>query len=250
MNYETIIYEKKEMVAIITFNRPAKKNAMSKQLMRELVEAVDNAQKDDAIKVLVLTGGPECFCAGADLSEVQQSKTGAPDEGAPDPMSKVKDFPKPTIAAIGGACVAGGIELALCCDIRIASETAKIGDGHIRMGLIGGGGSPVRIPRLIGESRAKELIFSGNLVDGKEAYNLGLVNRVYPKEKFMEEAMALANKIGAHSLTALKLTKKAIEQTVDMPEYHALHHATTVVNEMLASAEYKERVGAFLNQKK
>ena len=208
MSYETIIYEKKDTVAVITLNRPAKKNAMSKQLMRELVDAVDDAQKDDAIKVLVLTGGSECFCAGADLSEVQQSKTGAPDEGAPDPMSKVKDFPKPTIAAISGACVAGGIELALCCDIRYASETARIGDGHIRMGLIGGGGSPVRIPRLIGESRAKELIFSGILVDGKEACNLGLVNKVFPKEKFMEEALGSGQQDRCSQPYCLKTDKK------------------------------------------
>jgi enoyl-CoA hydratase/carnithine racemase len=251
-DYETIIYEKKDGVCVITLNRPEKKNSISRQLSSELIQAIDEAEKDGEIKVVVLTGGRECFCAGADLSEVgaPQPQPGRPRPPEPVTIDRIRDFPKPTIAAISGPCVAGGLELALACDIRVASETARIGDGHIKMGLIGGGGSPTRISRLVGQSRAKELILTGVLVDGTEAWKIGLVNHVYPKDAFMDETMAMAGKMAAFSPLALQLSKKAIDAAGDMDEYQSLRFTRVVLTELLASDEFRSRVAAFLKKNK
>jgi enoyl-CoA hydratase/carnithine racemase len=248
MNFETIMYEKNDGVAVITLNRPEKKNALSRQLSDEVIWAADNLETDDEIKVVVLTGGSECFCAGADLAEVRASGTGKPQ--GPSVIDRIRDLSKPIIAAISGACVAGGLELALACDILVSSETARIGDGHIKMGFIGGGGSPTRISRLIGQSKAKELILTGDLVNGNEAHKMGLVNRVYPKETFMEEAMTMAKKMAAFSLLALKLSKKAVDAASDMDEYQSIRFTRVTLAELLASAEYKTRVATFLDKKK
>jgi len=167
MNYEAIIYEKRGALGIITLNRPQKKNAINTQMNQELIQAVDDVEKNNEVKVLIITGGPECFSAGADLSEVSASDTSRPT--GPNAMDNIIEMRKPTIAAISGWCVAGGLELALCCDLRVASETARIGDAHIRMGTIGGAGSPTRLARLIGVSKAKEFILTGDSVDGNEA---------------------------------------------------------------------------------
>lgn len=191
---------------MITLNRAEKKNAISQQMNTELIQAIDEVEKDDEVKVIILTGGPECFSAGADLAEVSASETGLP--VGPNAMDKISMMTKPIIAAISGWCVAGGIELALCCNLRVASEIARIGDRHIRMGLIGGAGSPTRLVRLIGVSKAMELILTGEVVDGKEAYRIGLVNQVFPQEKFMDGAMELAKKIANNSPLALKLSKR------------------------------------------
>lgn len=243
MNYETIIFEKKGAVAIITLNRPQKRNAINEQMNKELFQAFGEVENDDQVKVMILTGGPECFSGGADLSEVA-SGPGKPT--GPDPFKLLADMTKPTIAAIAGPCVAGGLELALICDLRVASEKARIGDAHIRMGLIGGGGGPTRLARLIGVARAKELILTGDTVDGKEAYRIGLVNQVFPQEKFMEAAMELAGKIASNSALALRLSKKAVDGAADMEESQSLHYTAALVDELLASAEFKERIATFM----
>jgi len=246
MNYETILYEKQEGVAIVTLNRPEKRNAMNSTMMRELIEVVGEIERDNDVRVMLVTGGPDVFCSGADLSEVQ--KIGLPE--GPFPMDKIRSMSKPTIAAISGICVAGGTELALVCDILLASETARIGDGHIKMGLLGGGGSTTRIPRLVGRSRAMELILTGDLIDGKEAYQIGLVNHVYPKEKLRDEAMALAEKIAANPPMALKLTRKAVDAACCMDEVRSCQYTTGLLRELLASGEFKEKITAFLGKQK
>jgi enoyl-CoA hydratase len=248
MGYETIIFEKKGAIAIVTLNRPAKKNAINEQMSRELIQIIGEVEKDDEIKIMILTGGPECFSTGADLSDVSASESGEPT--GPNPLEKLADMKKPTLAAISGHCVAGGLELALCCDLRIASETARIGDRHIRMGLIGGAGSPTRLTRLVGIGKAMELILTGDMVDGKEAYRLGFVNKVFPLEKFMEGSLELAGKIASNSPLALKLSKKAVQGAADMEEYQSMHYTHLLMTELLASAEFRERIAAFLGKGK
>jgi enoyl-CoA hydratase/carnithine racemase len=248
MNYEAIIYEKRGAVGIITLNRPQKKNAINTKMNQELIHAVDDVGKNNEVKVLIITGGPECFSAGADLSEVSASDTSRPT--GPNAMDNIIEMRKPTIAAVSGWCVAGGLELALCCDLRVASETARIGDAHIRIGTIGGAGSPTRLARLIGVSKAKELILTGDSVDGNEACRLGLVNRVYPLDKFIEGALELADKIANHSPLALELSKKAVDAAGHLDEYQSLHHTKVIIDELLASPEFRERVEAFLRKGK
>jgi enoyl-CoA hydratase len=247
MDYTTILFEKKEQVVIITLNRPEKKNAINRQMSRELINAFDKAEMDGDIKAVVLTGGPDCFCAGADLSEVQASDSGEPPV-EPGMGEKIRYLPKPTIAAIGGYCIAGGLEVAMRCDIRLASEEAKIGDSHIKMGLLGLGGGVVALPRLVGEGMAKELIFTGDLIDSKEAYRIGLVNHVYPKDKFINEAFELAKRIAKNPPTALKLSKRAIDIGLQMDESEAMRYSVIFSDEVRASSEFKERVAKFLKE--
>jgi len=243
VNYETIIFEKRGVVAIVTLNRPQKRNAISEQMRKELFQAFGEIENDDRFRAMILTGGPECFSAGADLSEVA---AGPGEPTGPDPFQLLANMTKPTIAAIAGPCVAGGLELALICDLRIASEKARIGDAHIRMGLIGGGGGPTRLARLIGVAKAKELVLTGDTVDGKEAYRIDLVNQVFPQEKFLEGAKELAEKMAANSALALKLSKRAVAGAADMDEYQSLHYTDILIDELLASAEFKERIAAFM----
>ncbi len=248
MIFKTIIFEKKGPIALVTLNRPEKKNAINEQMSRELIQIMDEIEKDDDLKVMILTGGPECFCTGADLSDVSSSESGEPT--GPNPLERLADMTKPTIAAISGYCVAGGLELALCCDLRVASETARIGDRHIRMGLIGGAGSPTRLVKLIGIGKAMELILTGDMMDGKEAYRIGFVNQVFPTEKLMEGTFELAGKIANHSFLAIKLSKKSVKAAVNMEEYQSIHYTHTLITELLASAEFRERIAAFLKKGK
>jgi enoyl-CoA hydratase len=245
MNYTTIFYEKRDKMAIVTLNRPEKKNAINLQLSRELMQALTDAEKDDEVNALIITGGPDCFCAGADLSEVPSSGEPPIDPGL---TAKLKDFPKPMIAAIGGACVAGGLEMAMACDIRVAAETAKIGDGHIKMGLLGPAGAVVTLPYLVGMGYAKQLIFTGDLINGNEAYRIGLVNYVYPKEKLISETVELVKRIVRNPPNALKITKRAINVCAQMDEHEALHYSAYCANEVLSSAEFKDRIASFVKK--
>ena len=244
MNYETVIYEKKGAVAIVTLNRPAKKNALTEQMHRELIRIYDEVEKSDVLKVLVLTGGTEIFCTGADLADVSQTEDGLPT--GPNAIERLNDMTKPTIAAISGWCIAGGIELALSCDLRVVAESARIGDRHIRIGFIGGAGSPTRLVRVLGLSKAIELILTGDTIDGNEAYRIGFATKVVPVEKLLEGAMELAEKIAAYSSLALILSKKAVKAAADSSEYQSLHTTQLLLLELLSSAEYKERIAAFL----
>jgi enoyl-CoA hydratase/carnithine racemase len=245
VNYKTVIYEKSEGVAIITLNRPEKRNALSWELSSELTQAIQAAEKDDEVGAIVITGGPKAFSAGADLSQAVAKPSDEPQRTGAGAIDKVADTPKPTIAAISGPCVAGGLALAVACDIRIASETARIGDGRIKMGLLGG---IPKLPRLIGVGMAKELTLTGDLIDGNEALRIGLVNHVYPEGIFLDKAFELAKRIAKNPPIAAKFTKRAFDTGLQMNEYEAAHYSSLCAKEMYASGEYKERIAAFLKK--
>lgn len=245
MNYENVIFEKKGSIAVVTLNRPEKKNALNEQLHAEFVGIIEEIEKSEELKVMLVTGGHEVFSTGSDLSDVTDKLPGGPNA-----IERVAEMLKPTIAVINGWCVAGGLELALSCDFRIVSEKALIGDRHIRMGLIGGAGSPTRLTRLIGLSKAKELVLTGNVVNGEEAYCIGFANRVFPEGKVMDGAMEFAEKLANSSVTALKLSKKSVNSAMDMSEYESIHQVKLLAEELLASAEFRERVDNFLSKKK
>jgi enoyl-CoA hydratase/carnithine racemase len=247
MDFTTILYEKTDGVAVITLNRPEKKNAINLKLSRELMQALTDADTDNAISAVIITGGPDCFCAGADLGDVQASATGEPPVD-PGMTAKIKDFPKPLIGAIGGVCVAGGLEIAMMCDIRLAADTARIGDGHIKMGLLGPGGAVVTLPQLVGVGMSKELIYTGDLINGTECCRIGLVNHVYPKDKLLFEAKELAKRIARNPTNALKISKRAINLCLQLNEYEALHYSEYCSNEVKESPEFKERIAKFLKK--
>lgn len=248
MSYETVIFEKKGPVGVVTLNRPAKKNALTEQMHRELIHICNEIEESADLKVLVLAGGPESFSTGADLSDVSKTDDGLPT--GPNAIQRLADMTKPTIAAIDGWCVAGGIELALSCDLRVVSETAKIGDRHIKIGFIGGAGSPTRLVRAVGFNKAMELILTGDTINGQEAFRIGFANRIFPADKLIEGTMELAEKIANYSPVALKLSKKAIKAAADSSEYQSLHTTDLLLLELLSTAEYKERIAAFLEKGK
>ncbi len=252
MKLETILYVKDGNVVTITLNRPEKRNAISRQLASELYQALDEAEKDDETRVIILTGGPKVFCAGADLAEqsARPGGLGKPDFPGPSAMDKLANMPKPTIAAIGGPCLAGGLELALSCDMRIASDTARIGDGHIKVGLLGPAGGTAKLPRLVGVGMGKELIFTGDLVDGQEACRIGLVNHVYSEDKFLYEALELAKRIAKNPPSVLRISKMAVDTGLMMSESDSLRFGHYCLAEVLASKEFKERIEGFLGKKK
>jgi enoyl-CoA hydratase/carnithine racemase len=246
MAYETIIYEKEDGVATITLNRPQRLNAMSLQLRQELEDALDQSENDQEINAIIITGAPRpdgrpCFCAGADLKEgnqgiqspMEKKKEGVLDEidgmwkgnngEAHRVWDKIATLSKPTIAAIDGVCTAGGLELILCCDLRVASETAQISDLHVKnMHSIGGAAATARLARLVGLAKAKELIFTGDPVDGHEAWRIGLANQVFPAERLMEEAKNLGRKIASMRPEAIRMAKASINIAADMGNRQAV----------------------------
>jgi len=234
MAYEAIISEKEGTTGIITFNRPERRNAFSMQLIREMHLSLDEMKADKEVRVLILTGGNQWFSAGMDLKDVRtMSKDVRTMSLPPEDLElaraffrKVENFPRPVIAAISGACVAGGCELIVCCDLRIASDSAFIGLSEILFGALPVGGAIHRLPRITGMGKAKEMIFTGENIDAREAYRIGLVNKVVPVASLMDEAKAMANKLAGLSEPALRLAKFAINKGMKIDLDTALEYDT------------------------
>ncbi len=197
-SYETLLFEKRERVGIVTINRPDKRNALNIKTREEGAALLDDLRNDDSIRVVVITGaGDKAFIAGADIAEFA-GRTAMMQRDvmtARSLFTAIDTFPKPIIAMINGYCLGGGCELALACDIRIASETASFGQPEINLGIIPGGGGTQRLTHLVGEGKAMELILTGEIIDAKSAYSIGLVNHVFPGELLQAKTMELANRI-------------------------------------------------------
>jgi len=253
MTYETIIYEKKDGVAIITLNRPKKRNAINTKLRDELIEVLKDAANDIQIRAVILTGGTEVFCAGADLTD-PPTPVALWDKLSPKRTYNyyhiIEDMGKPVIAAIAGYCLGGGLEIACTCDIRIAAENALIGDAHSRIGLIGGGGSTQRIPRIVGIAKAKELIFSGEPVEAREAERIGLVNKVVPTESLLDEARKLANLYKQRPPIVIKLAKALISDGIQMNLAQGLDYEAKCATLIGFTEDAKEGMGAFIEKRK
>jgi len=253
MNYESVFYHKKDGIAVITLNRPEKRNAINIGMRDGLVEALSDVGTDPQVRAVILTGGNKDFCVGGDIQE------------SPGPISLwdkispkrsysyyhlIEDMGKPVIAAIAGYCLGGGLELACTCDIRIAAENALLGDAHSRVGLIGGGGSTQRLPRIIGPAKAKELIFSGEPIDAKEAERIGLVNKVVPTEQLMDEAYSLASLYKGRPPIVLKLVKSAIDAGMQMSLAQALDYEAKCATIVTLTEDSIEGTQAFIEKRK
>lgn len=245
---------KKDAVATIELYRPQKKNSLNGEMRRELEECLKELAHDRNTRVAIVTGGEEIFCAGADISEIQESAS------AEEAYQHAREFqllfdqieglPQPAIAAVSGYALGGGCELALACDFRIASQTAKFGLPEIKIGAFPGGGGTQRLPRLIGASKAKEMIFTGDPIGAEEALSLGLVMKVVPKEKLTEEAQAFAAKLAALPRLALQASKAAINKGLEIDLASGLELEARCFGTLATTHDLKEGTLAFLEKRK
>src|SRR5688572_13332035 len=214
MSYEMILTETRGRVGLITLNRPQVMNALNNQLMREVMDAFDVYDKNDEIGAMVITGNEKAFAAGADIKEMA-SKTiqQMMDTDHIAVFGRIRTIRKPVIAAVSGWALGGGCELAISCDMIVASETAKFGQPEITIGVIPGAGGTQRLTRAVGKALAMEMILNNRTISAQEALQYGLVNRVVPVERFLEEALQLAAEIAARPPLAVRAAKRMIDQS-------------------------------------
>jgi enoyl-CoA hydratase len=252
-SYETLLVERRGRVAVITINRPQKLNALNIQTRAEGAAALEELREDESVRVVVITGaGEKAFVAGADISEFE-GRTAVSQRDvmtARSLFTAVDTFPKPVIAMINGFCLGGGCELALSCDIRVASETARFGQPEINLGIIPGGGGTQRLTRLVGEGKAMELILTGDMIDAQHAYNLGLVNLVVPAADLEAKTMELANRIAEKSPVALRMAKEAVKTAARANLDEGLRREIDLFALTFSSEDKDEGVRAFLEKRK
>lgn len=255
MRYQTIICQTDQNITTITLNRPEKRNALSIQLKQEFSQALDKVEQDSEIRALIITGGRDVFCAGADIKEranLEQSQTEIYFERrrSQEFYTRIENFPIPVIAAISGVAAGGGCELSLACDLRVASETARLGLTEVKVGAMPSGGGTQRLTRLIGPARAKELLFTGELIGAGQALSLGLVNKVAPVDQFMDEALILAGKLTANAPLPLKFIKRAVNAGAQMDLASALDYECHCASLLAVSEDRKEGFKAFNEKRK
>lgn len=252
-NYETITIEKRGAVAVLTINRPDKLNALNMKVHEEGVAALDELRSDDSVRVVVLTGaGEKSFIAGADISEFVEATPVAQRDLFHERtlFNTIDIFPKPVIAMINGFCLGGGNELALACDIRIASEKSRFSQPEINLGIMPGGGGTQRLARLIGEGRAMELCLLGEMIDAETAHRFGLVNHIFPADQLEEETMKIAEKIAEKAPIALQLTKEAVKFASRSNLDEGLRREVDLFAICFSTEDKKEGVSAFLEKRK
>lgn len=252
MELKNIIIEIKERIAIIKINKPETLNALSTQVLTELSDAVDQVASNADLRVLIITGEGRSFVAGADISEMKNMERpqgleyGQFGSGV---FRKIEKLAIPVIAAINGFALGGGLELAMACDIRLASEKAKLGQLEVGLGITPGFSGTQRLTRLVGAGKAKELIYTAKAIHASEALQIGLVNAVYAPEDLMNEALAMAAKIAAHAPIAVKLSKQAINDGAQVDIDSAIALENNLFADCFATKDQKEGMGAFLEKR-
>jgi enoyl-CoA hydratase len=254
MTYQNILVEREDRIAIITLNRPQVLNALSQATVDELDAAIDELGADEGVRAIIITGaGDKAFAAGADIKELHDLSSA--NEAAEFIgrrhrfLFKLAKLPKPVIAALNGYALGGGCEMALACDIRIAAETARLGQPEINVGMIPGTGGTQRMLRLVGPGMAKYLILTGDHVSAQEALRIGLVERVVPPEKLMDEAKALAAKLAAKPPVAIALAKQAIAMGMETGLEEGCTHEVALFGLVCATEDRVEGTSAFLEKR-
>ena len=253
MNFDNLLVEQKGRVALLTINRPKSLNALNGETLQELGQAFSTLEQEEEIKVIILTGaGDKAFVAGGDISVMAKATPLLARElalQAQHLFNRIETCSKPVIAAINGYALGGGCELAMACDIRLASDNAKIGQPEINLGIIPGWAGTQRLPRLVGKGRAKELIFTGDMLSAVEACSMGLVNRVFPQTELLQAALQMAEKVATKGGIALRLAKEAIDNGMEMDTTRAGDYEADLFALCFATEDQKEGMGAFLEKR-
>ncbi len=250
--FENLKYRKEGHIGILTLSRPKSLNALNAKLLHELGDAVDMISADETVYVLIITGDGKAFVAGADIPEMKDYNS---EEGhawgvlGSSVFKKIELMKIPTIAAVNGFALGGGCELAMSCDIRIASDTAKFGQPEVGLGITPGYSGCVRLPRLIGVAKAKELILTGDYISAVEAERLGLVNKVVSTEELMNVAIELAGKIASKAQLAVRYSKMAIDKGIETDINTAIAFENQVFALCFATEDQKEGMNAFVEKR-
>jgi enoyl-CoA hydratase len=253
MDYENLIYEVKDQIARITFNRPSVLNALNLKMLDELSNCLENARRDDSVRVVILTGaGEKAFVAGADINELSRQtalegkETALRGQGV---FRRLETLGKPSIAAINGFALGGGCELALACTMRIASKNARLGQPEVKLGILPGYGGSQRLSRLCGKGIASELILTGEMIFAEEALRIGLVNRLVEPGDLLATAESIARKIIANAPLAVKYSLEAIDKGMEMPQEEGLFLEAALFGLCCATEDMREGTRAFLEKR-
>lgn len=248
--YEFILTRREGRVGLIQFNRPQALNALNRQLMAETMAALEEFDADADIGCMVLTGSERAFAAGADIKEMANATpVDMLDNPFIDYWDRLRKISKPVIAAVSGFALGGGCELAMACDMIVASETAKFGQPEINLGVIPGAGGTQRLTLAVGKALAMEMVLNGRFLSADEAYQFGLVNRVFPVENHLEETVKLANQIAERAPVALRMAKEAVNAIFEMPLRSGLAHERRLFYMLFSTEDQKEGMDAFINKR-
>ena len=254
MEYKNLLLVKDNSIGIVTINRPQSLNTLNMEVFGEIYEMFTEIENDPGIRVVIITGaGEKAFVAGVDILEMKDKNSVEIEEFiriARRAGDKIYNLSKPVIAAINGYAFGGGNELALACDLRIASENAKFGQQEINLGIIPGGGAIQRLSRLIGMTKAKEIVYTGDVIDARTALEMGFINKVVPQGKLIDEAKELAQKLLSKSSIALYYAKKAFNSGADMSLSSAMDIDECYFGKCFATEDQKEGMKAFIEKRK
>lgn len=251
MAYENVLTRKERGVGVVQFNRPQALNALNREMMAEVIDALEKYDADPEVGCLVVTGNERAFAAGADIKEmVQATPVDMLNNPFIDYWDRLQRIARPIVAAVSGYALGGGCEFAMACDMIIASESAQFGQPEINLGVMPGAGGTQRLTRAVGKALAMEMVINDRRLSADEAVRFGLANRVVPVETYLEEAIRFGGEIAARAPIAVRLAKEAVNAAFEMPLQAALAHERRLFYFLFSSEDQKEGMEAFINKRR